>query len=306
MEAEQSNVAPMLEATPTPTPEPKKDNKAVFIIIAVIVALAIIGFAIVLVLLGQNNGAEANKAADNSSSKESTEKTEDKKPDDKEPDKKDPEKDDPEKKDPDGGEPEKQDSTKKISSGKCEIPYFGWSMGDYEDGKMVNCTVQRGVILNWNEKDGYDMYVLVPREDGLFYAPTSVEGVGSIVKKDNYYLLTIDDPESWRISDYGPKTLNSTYRFSFDKGVVSMGFGFYGQAIADTRIFFVLSDGSLWSASIRNIVIDEPDMIQHKNMSNVAAILTGMVYYFTDNGMTLGASMPYAVRNDGKFYLLYN
>ena len=130
--------------------------------------------------------------------------------------------------------------------------------------------------------------------------------IGSIEKKGSNYVVTIDDPESWRSAEDENKTLRSTYNFSFSKGVTSMGFGFYGQAIADTRVFFVVSDGTVWSASVHSIVLDNPDMKQHKDMSNVAAILTGMVYYFTDNGMTLGASMPYAVRNDGKFYLLYN
>ena len=311
MEQEQ-NITPVapVESLPElpPAPEPKNNNKAVFIIIAAIVGLAIIGFAVVMMLGGMNG----SKTSERTDTKDSSTKNEpqlgpdggdtDKKDSDNDPDKKDPDEKDPDEKDPD------EDKKPVISSGKCEIPYFGSSMGDYEDGKLSNCIVPRGLILNLEENEGVrSSYVLVPHDDDSFYAPMKAAGVGSIVKEKSGYRVTLDDPESWVGSD-NVSSANGSYYFSFSGGVAQAGFGFYGQALADTRVFFVLNNGQVWSASVHSIALNNPDLKLHKDISNVAAILTGMVFYFTDedDGMGLGGSMPYAVTNDKQFYLMYD
>lgn len=305
MEQEQ-NITPV---PPAPAPAPKKDNRAVFIILAAIVGLAIIGFAVVMMLGGMNG----SKTSERTDTKDSSSKNEpqlgpdggnaDKKDSDDDPDKKDPDEKDPDEEDPD------EDKKPKISSGKCEIPYFGSSMGDYEDGKLSNCIVPRGLILNLEENNEgvRSSYVLVPQSDDSFYAPMKAASVGSIVKEKSGYRVTLDDPESWVGSD-NVSSANGSYYFSFSAGVAQAGFGFYGQALADTRVFFVLNNGTVWSASVHSIALNNPDLKQHKEMTNVVAILTGMVFYFTDedDGMGLGGSMPYAVTNDKQFYLIYN
>lgn len=300
MEQEQ-NITPV---APAPAPAPKKDNKVVFIILAAIVGLAIIGFAVVMMLGGMNG----SKTSERTDTKDSSSKNEPQLgPDGGNADKKDSD-DDPDEKDPDEKDPD-EDKKPEISSGKCEIPYFGSSMGDYEDGKLSNCIVSRGLILNLEEaNEGVrSSYVLVPQSDDSFYAPMKVAGVGSIVKEKSGYRVTLDDPESWVGSD-NVSSANGSYYFSFSGGVAQAGFGFYGQALADTRVFFVLNNGTVWSASVHSIALNNPDLKQHVEMTNVAAILTGMVFYFTDegDGMGLGGSMPYAVTNDKQFYLMYN
>ena len=139
------------------------------------------------------------------------------------------------------------------TTGSQNVAHLGELECEYRDGELYQCVIPPERVLNRPQNRNLKYTLVYPNDDGSFDLKTHSSGIGAISKtSNNTYTVTVSNPNSYIRGEINNP--QSSVELTFDKEVISMGIGGYGNAQGEEHAFFVTSDGSVHYIKFEDIV----------------------------------------------------